>query len=145
MTVAGTGACTTCDLGTRYCTPASNNSTGSPAAITLSGSDVVADNDLTLTADGLPPNSLGYFIAGLSNNTFTPPGAAGSFCVGGSGMARLLPAIDSGAGGTMSFQPDLNDVPRFGAITPGTFLHFQCWFQDGTTSNFTDAVVLTFN
>lgn len=145
MTVSGVGGCTTCDLGTRYCTPASNNSTGAPGVLTLSGSDVASDDNLTLVADGLPPNITGYFVAGMGNNTFTPPGAAGSLCVGGMGLARFVPPISSGANGQMGTSPFLTNVPRFGAIMAGDTLNFQCWYQDGSTSNFTDAVELTFN
>ena len=42
---------------------------------------------------------------------------------------------------------DLNGIPSgsgFVAVQPGETWNFQCWYRDGATSNFTDAVSITF-
>lgn len=146
LAIQGTTPGGSCSIGTIYCNPAANNSTGSPAAIAAGGSTAANDNDLTLTADGMPANQLGYFLCGMGQNTFTPPGAGGAFCIGGGGLGRFFPpGLTTGANGTYSFTLDLNAVPRFGSIMAGDTMNFQAWYQDGSTSNFSDALEVTFN
>ena len=70
------------EIGARYCTPGTPNSTGNPGAMAVFGSEVVADDQLGLLASDLPPSSnIGYFIMGTGFNTFTPPGSAGPICI----------------------------------------------------------------
>jgi len=52
-TLGGTGG----PIGTNYCGPAVVNSTGASGTIGASGSNVVANNDLTLTVSSLPNNA----------------------------------------------------------------------------------------
>ena len=143
--VTGEGPGTCGGPGTVYCTPGNANSTGVPGSIAAAGSAVAAANDLTLTASDLPANQLGYFIGGTGNTAFTPPGAAGPFCLGGAPLSRFLTGpTTTSAGGTLTHQVRLNSVPNFGAIMTGDTFNFQVWHQDGGGSNFTDAISVTF-
>jgi hypothetical protein len=58
---------------------------------------------------------------------------------------------NSGTAGEFSLALDLNAVPSptgFLSVAPGDTWHFQAWHRDATggqtTSNFTDAVAVTF-
>ena len=61
------------------------------------------------------------------------------------GRYNRVSDIITGPSGDM--RVDLSDLPTntpgTQACVPGETLYFQCWFQDGATSNFTDAVFLT--
>ena len=135
------------NLGTVYCDPAVPNSTGFPGEITVTGSDVVADDDLTLTATNLPTNSnIGYFIMGTGMNTSTPPGSAGPICVS-PGILRYLPPIENTNEMPGGFERVVGTSgPQSGNITPGSTWNFQAWHRDSIagTSNLTNAVSVTF-
>ncbi|MCP3916822.1 MAG: hypothetical protein GY711_14810 [bacterium] len=134
-------------LGTTYCAPAVINSTGQHGVISATGSHGVADNDLTLTAEQLPP-SFGYFLAGQTQGFTNPPGSQGNICLMGD-IGRYDEATDIIQGPTGEIQLDLTSIPVNPptAILPGDTWNFQCWYRDNNpepTSNFTDAVSLTF-
>jgi hypothetical protein len=139
-------------LGTPFCSPANANSTGNPAVISATGSDVVADNDLTLRATSLPPNAFAYFIASRTQGLPTmPPGSQGIICLAGSvGRAVGGSVLNSGAAGVVSTAADLNAMPQpLGPVMvmQGESWSFQCWFRDvgmPATSNFTDGLEITF-
>ncbi|MCP3915889.1 MAG: hypothetical protein GY711_10060 [bacterium] len=140
-------------IGTTYCSPNKPNSTGLSAEITASGSVLVADNNVTVTASQVPPNQFGYFISSPTQGFIPNPGGSnGHFCLGG---GPLLGRYDgqvqnSGPGGTFSIPIDLTAVPIGAApgsiaIQPGDTWNFQAWFRDiGNTNNFTDAVSIVF-
>ena len=137
-------------VGTRFCDPSVPNSTGAPGMISASGSDVVADNDVTLTALNLPPNKAGYFLASMTQGFIQNPGGSqGNLCLQGAG--RYAPQImSSGPEGIISLQIDLDSVPQPGgavAVVPGETWSFTLWHRDknpGQTSNFTDGVAIPF-
>jgi hypothetical protein len=132
-------------IGAPYCA-ANVNSTGLPATIEARGSTALADDCLILEAGQLPTGKLGYFIAG-PNQLFipNPGGSQGNLCVGGPLKRLLPPPLNSRESGAISFSLDLSAVPQVGAILPGETWNFQSWFRDdGSTSNFTNAVELTF-
>ena len=113
----------------------------------VTGSDVVADDDLVLTATQLPPESnIGYFVMGHGMNVTNPPGSAGALCVT-PGLLRFLPPVhntqDLGGGFTRSAG---TSGPVSGNITAGSTWNFQAWHRDqlAGTSNLTDAVSVTF-
>ncbi|MCP3914216.1 MAG: hypothetical protein GY711_01535 [bacterium] len=135
------------EVGTSVCGPAVANSTGSPADIVATGSDVAADNSLTLTATNLPANEFGYFLAsdGATPPGVTPPGSSGLFCLAlGPNLGRYAPLVQSsGADGCFSIDVDVSAVPIGGppfsvALMAGDTWYFQGWFRDGASSNFTD-------
>ena len=136
-------------LGTRYCTPALANSSGLGGRIDLLGSPQLAVNDLTLAASQLPPNQFGMFVT--SATVASIPVGSGLLCVGGQIGRFNAPGqvLQSGPGGSFDLLVDLTqNWPVVGVLTPavGETWHFQAWFRDlGPTSNFTDALALTFN
>ncbi len=137
-------------LGVNYCGPAVPNSNGLPAEIRASGSEVVADDRLTLYGLDLPTQQYGYFLASQTQGFIAGPGGSqGNLCLGGS-IARFVSSLQSsGANGTMRFEVDLLDIPAAPpvAVQPGETWSFQLWFRDQnptSTSNFTDGVSVTF-
>jgi hypothetical protein len=122
------------------------NSVGPGASITVYGSTVVADNDVLLTAQGLPPNLPGIFI-------FAPlqvqvPFGAGFRCVGGS-ITRVLPLNVATPWGTIQRALDLQVPPASGLIVPGSTHNFQFWYRDplgpgGSTFNLSNGRQVVF-
>jgi hypothetical protein len=138
-------------VGSNYCTPAVPNSSGLPASIGGSGSDVAVANNLTLTVSDLPNGQFSYFIASQSQgNTSNPGGSQGVLCLGAP-IARFNASVLVVSGGQVSLSPDLSQVPL-----PPTFAHtvmagetwnFELWYRDnnpGPTSNFSDGLTITF-
>ncbi len=135
-------------IGVSYCTPAIPNSTGFPGVISASGSDVVTNNDVTLTAEQLPPGQFGYFLAGQTQGSFMPPGSQGFICLSGN-IGRYNQVANIIQGPTGFIQLNLTSIPVNPpqAVIPGDTWNFQCWYRDsnpGPTSNFTDGVSITF-
>lgn len=141
-------------FGEGYCGPAPVNSSGEGARIWAQGSPAVADNDLTLLVDQLPPGQFGFFVVGSASGFVPMPGGSqGNLCLGGAigRMNRGLGEIfHSGMAGSAAVILDLTDVPTpFGVETmsAGTTRYFQAWFRDqnpGPTSNFTSGLSITF-
>ena len=136
-------------LGTPYCGPAVDNSTGAAGALLVTGSEQVADQDLTLTAIHLPTSQFGYFLTSLTQAFVQNPGGSqGNLCLGGT-IGRFAQQVQSsGAAGSMAIAVDVTNLPAgLGAIQPGETWNFQCWFRDanpGATSNFTQGVAVDF-
>lgn len=129
---------------------AAPNSTLSAGAIGLSGSTLVAANQLTATAAQLPPSAFGIFIVSDAVDfVANPGGSAGNLCLGGT-IGRFNGAgqiQQSTAAGRISLPIDLMRLPLGGAFVaaaPGETWHFQAWTRDTLqgvpTSNFTNAV-----
>lgn len=132
-----------------YCIGAPN-SVGLGALIGWAGSISIADDDFTLTAAGLPPNTSGLFFYG-SDATQMPFGN-GFLCVG-AGSTGLFRAgtVQASAQGHVVHPlvlgaPPLNAGP--GAITPGAAWNFQLWYRNpaggGAGFNTTDALHAVF-
>lgn len=150
----GPGACDWgMNLGTTYCSPAVPNSTGLPSVITAWGLDQAAPGCMVLVAEQMPPNAFGYFIA--SQTQATPPvpnagGSQGTLCLGGT-IGRNISQILIGPADRilidLEMLPHPSGVPV--VVLPGSTWYFQCWHRDAVmgaaTSNFTDAVEITFN
>jgi hypothetical protein len=140
-------------VGRRYCSPAIANSTGVPGRVRARGSVAAADQALTLTATGLPPNVAGLFLvspqAGLTHPVM---GSQGALCLSGPiGRLSSGPPMNAGPDGTYTLALDLSAIPTptgSTAATPGETWCFQAWHRDAAigqgTSNFTDAVAVTF-
>ena len=137
-------------IGTRYCGPSSPNSTGAGALLSATGSELVQDDDVTLVASGLPSGSFGYFLNSRTQGATQPAGSQGTLCVDGQVGRFDAMIFNSGATGTGSLAVDLTSMPTpSGAVpvAPGDTWNFTCWYRDanpGATSNFTDAISITF-
>ena len=142
-------------LGTVFCSPAVNNTTGFPGSLLAFGSNVASDNNVTLRAVDLPQNQLGIFIT--SQTAGFVPGAGGSqgnLCVVGNLGRYDGPGEfqNSGAAGEFELLLDLTQTPTtMGTVMvmAGQTWNFQGWHRDfiagqGPTSNFTDAVEILF-
>lgn len=128
-------------LGSSYCGPAEDNSTGRPARIVAVGSTFPEIDDLRLVATDLAKNELGYLLASRTQAFVPKPaGSDGNLCVGGT-VVRFTDAVqDSGPGGVISTTVG---VPALG-IDPGETWNFQVWFRDGASSNFSDGASVEF-
>ena len=137
-------------LGTSSCGPAVPNSTGQSGRITATGTGLAGGAPMRLVATQLPPQQFGLFVVGDTSNSVMPPGSSGVLCVGGS-IGRFNESLSfSGVTGQLEYQVDTTALPvgPGTAIQPGQTWYFQCWFRDGAlgaTSNFTDAVAITFD
>jgi FG-GAP-like repeat len=138
------------DIGTNYCDPAVANSTGQPATIGATGSDVVANNDVTLTTTQMPTNQFGYFITSMSSGFVANPGGSqGNLCLSGT-MGRFISQVqNSGALGKISIPVDLNNMPGpvQSQVNPGETWYFTSWYRDnnpGPVSNFANGVSVLF-
>ena len=111
------------------------------------GSQQVVNNDLSLTADQLPPGQFGYFPTSQTQGFFNPPGSGGIICLGGA-IGRFDQPGNIGQGPSFEIQVDLTAVPQptgTVAVQPGETWNFQYWYRDlAGSSNFTDAVSILF-
>lgn len=138
-------------IGTNYCGPANLNSTGMSAVIGAVGNDNAALNLLILKAYQLPPGRLGLFLnSDVQAFKPFPPGAQGNLCLGGVIGRHLKQIGNTGSSGRLVAQVDLTALPGPNgthSVVAGETWNFQCWFRDqnpGPTSNFTDAISITF-
>ncbi|MCP3919304.1 MAG: hypothetical protein GY711_27510 [bacterium] len=136
-------------LGTSYCGPAVPNSSGSPATIEAFGWIRVSDNDFALTAEDLPPNQFGYFLASQTQAFVAMPGGSeGNLCVGGTIGRFNAQVASSGPDGSLSIPVDLTQMPPpLTSVVAGEAWNWQCWYRDahpGPTSNFSDGRTVVF-
>jgi Lamin Tail Domain len=134
----------------RYCSPAVANSTGFGGVLIATGSFVAADNLLNLTASQMPPNQFGYFLTSQTQGFVAqPPGSQGNLCLSGN-IGRFNGQVqNSGPGGEFTIPVDLTAMPVSPphAVVAGETWNFSTWYRDvnpGPTSNFSDAVSITF-
>lgn len=141
-------------IGARVCSPAVVNSSGASASLFLVGTGVVGDL-LELEARQLPLNSFGFFLSSrVVGNVQQPGNSVGVLCLGGAIGRFVAPGQlrNSGSLGEFSLLVPTASLPQpAGAVAPlvGEDWTFTAWFRDVaaggfSTSNFTDAVTLTF-
>jgi hypothetical protein len=141
-------------IGSNYCST-QPNSTGASSAISVSGSNVAADNNLTLNAENLPNSVFGYFLTSTTQGfVMNPGGSQGNLCLGGDIGRYVGPGqvLSSEMAGGFSLVLDLTMTPSptgLVAIMAGETWNFQAWHRDSVagmaTSNLTDGVSVTFN
>jgi len=138
-------------IGQSYC-QANGNASGNAAFITASGSNVLANNDLVLTARDVTQNANGYFVT-AQTSTFVPNpgGSAGNLCVGAPSGRYIGQLANSGATGVLSLIVDVTAMPQPTgnvAAQVGETWYFQAWFRDTLvgipTSNFSRGFAVTF-
>jgi hypothetical protein len=136
--------------GTNYCGPAVVNSSGNSASISAYGSEQIAGLCVRLEASGLALNRFAMFLNSQTQGLVMPPGSQGNICLGGAIGRYRLDILPTGASGSVALALDLTDTPTPtgpDSIQPGQTWQFQLWFRDqnpANTSNFTDAVSITF-
>lgn len=128
------------------------NSTGETGVMSLSGSPVAADNDLTLGAANLPAGQWSFFI--MSQAQANVPGfgsSQGVLCLGPPIVRFDRSAFgeiqQTNAQGERLLSLDLTNLPQGVVFQPGESWNFQLWFRDQnptTTSNTTDGVTVLF-
>ncbi|MEM9798799.1 MAG: VCBS repeat-containing protein [Planctomycetota bacterium] len=140
-------------IGEQICTPAIPNSTGMPASIRARGSELLTLRDVTIRASALPRNASGYFLTSQTQAAVFPvSNSQGRLCLGGAIGRYVGPGQiqNSGASGSFELVVNLSGIPTPNGPTlalPGSTWTFQAWYRDAnptSTSNFTDAVALTF-
>lgn len=129
------------------------NSTGGESRLGAMGSNVVADNNLTLEVEGLPAGSFGFFITSLGT-TFVanPGGSTGDICIADPVLGRYSTMIQTASAmGAVSQVLDLTMTPIPSGFTPvvaGETRYWQFWHRDSIAgvlgSNFSTAVGVTF-
>ena len=133
------------ELGMQSCAGTAN-STGAPGRLRVLGDPDPSGGFVRLTADSLPPNQFGYFIASSSAvHVPNPGGSQGVLCLGLPAGRWNAQVASSGPDGTLELFFDPQQMPApLGAIQAGDVQYFQAWHRDGQTSNFTSAVGVTF-
>jgi hypothetical protein len=140
-------------VGTAYCAGAPN-STGAIGTTSAFGLQTPGDNDLTLTASGLPTQTFGYFIVSADQGFVAGAGgSSGNLCLSGAIGRFVEPGqvLHTDFGGEIALPVDLRELPSpTGALVvqAGQTWNFQLWHRDeaptGSTSNFTRGLAVTF-
>jgi hypothetical protein len=144
-----------------FCSPANDHSGGQP--VTLASSGAGAAGVYHLEATGGPSAEFGFFLVSAGANPTGLAVSQGLLCLSpplgrysttaGPGL-NSLGSFDAGgvfqslAGGSATGSgfdvPAVLPNPPGGVITSGQTWHFQLWYRDGTASNFSDALSVTF-
>lgn len=145
------GSTASAQIGTIFC-PGNVNSTGAASVMSATGSTDVAQNDVTLTVDGLPANQFGLFITSQTPTLVSNPGGSnGDLCIGGSLGRFNSNLVNSGATGDVSIALDLTAIPNSNAlyaVMPGDTVYFQLWHRDVAGpgfSNFSPGIEIAFD
>jgi len=136
-------------LGRKYCMPAEPNSTGWPGRALAQGSRVIADDDLRIACDQLPPGELAMlFSSTLRGGAKALGGGGNALCVGVPfGVAKATATVVDGAG-LATIPVDLAAIPVDRGTTvpaqPGETFYFQVVYRDGRHRRATNALSLRF-
>lgn len=133
------------ELGDRHC-HGSANSTGQPSTLTLVGSRVVGESDLTLHGYNLPVGAFALCLYGQPSAAFAMT-TGGNLCLAGGPVHRLFPVSQVGESGGLYYQIDFSDPGNMAALLPGTTWAFQVWHRDRiggqSVTNTSSAMTLT--
>lgn len=128
------------------------NGAGPGARLRAFGSTSLAEDDLTLESDGLPPKAFALAFGGTGTRWEPAAFGDGTLCVAGD-LTRIPPVAQADDAGTIvrSAFAGLADAAIPGGVlsTVGATWHFQDWYRDsagpcGSSYNATNAVSLTF-
>ena len=131
-----------------YCSGLPTSFSIDGARLLTAGDFTAANNSLVFNATGVPPGKFGYMLVGQGTKVVNPPGSQGQICLTGGPIGRypgqVMVANNGGALGP--FTPSIIPLPNnLGTVMTGETWNFQCWFREvGNTSNFTDALAVTF-
>ncbi|MFT6110596.1 MAG: hypothetical protein ACJA2W_003523 [Planctomycetota bacterium] len=148
------GQVDSCELsGFLLCDPAASNSTGQPGRLVPLGSDILANQSLTLYLDNLPSGPPGYMLVSQEAG-FVPNagGSVGDLCIfSATSFGRFASMImNANAAGRLTFNVPLSALPQpNGTVVAqlGETWYFQYWHRDWSLStplsNLTNAVGIT--
>lgn len=132
--------------------PGEANSWGQNGKLEGMGSTTVSDNTFGLFVSQIPWQESTLLLNSPAQGFVTNPGGSqGNLCLsGGIGRhkAQLQPTTNNAK---LYFHIDMNALPRpngqppITAIQPGDTWCFQAWYRDGSDTNFTEAIEVTFN
>ena len=92
--------------------PGEANSTGGPATAEALGTQLIDQNDLSLTARGLPPGAMGLWLTSAQPGFLpNPAGSAGNLCLGGA-VGRFAGALGMASAGGSSVSPSTSPTSR---------------------------------
>lgn len=131
--------------------PGAPNVLARGAALHAVGSPWVGYNRMKLVAFHLPQDtSVLPLVSRASSMPTSVPGSAGPLCLGGE-IGRVLPGLfTSSFGGTGTVDLFLNALPQgqgYVSAVAGETWYAQLWYRDfafGSTSNFSDAIAISF-
>jgi len=144
------------------CDPAANHSGGTYARISASGNDSTTTPVTHLECTQGPVQQFGYFLVSASYLDPGIPVGNGVLCLGNPiGRYNVLGTVRNSVGrfdgagilqnisGTSSVGsgydvPSILPNPPGGTIGSGQTWYFQCWFRDGSRSNFSTVVGVSF-
>ncbi|MAE28654.1 MAG: hypothetical protein QF615_01010 [Planctomycetota bacterium] len=125
------------------------NSSGNASLLTHGGSVSVMHNDLSLQANGCPPQEKGVFFYGGAPASL--PFGSGTLCVtaGDAAYFRFAPVVTDNEGSALQVLDLSAPTQLSGTITPNSTWYFQFWYTDtcpGRPSgfNFSDALEIQF-
>jgi len=133
------------ELGDRHC-GVSANSTGQPGSLSLVGSDVVGESNLTLHGYNMPAGEFALCLYGQPSAALSLA-TGGELCLFGGPIHRLFPLRRVGESGGIYYPIDFTDSGNLNTLLPGTTWAFQVWHRDRiggqSVTNTTSAVTIT--
>jgi hypothetical protein len=94
----------------------------------FTGSNSIAQNDLSLQCYDIPPGHLTIFYYGRSANGSYAFGN-GTRCIDGP-LYRLLPAVNADATGAAVRALDVNNLPAGGSMIAGSTMNASAYYRD---------------
>lgn len=122
-----------------YCEGEANSISASGADVFISGSNSIQANDLTFVIASMPPNT--FALAARSQSQTSLPVGGGLLCLGTPTIRMDI--IQADLLGQGIFQVDTTALHQGIGVAPGETWNYQFWYRDGATSNFSDAVEVT--
>ncbi len=123
-----------------YCLAVAN-STGVPSILAATGSLTISDNDVNLVVLGLPQGEPAMML--MAATTWHAPLGNGLLCLGTPQVRFDGQILNSGPTGSVSLSPDLTNLPQGTVVQPGETWTFQLWHRDGSSSNLSSSLSLT--
>jgi hypothetical protein len=117
-----------CNTPSNSCVQSPNSFSPFGARMGFSGSNSIAQNDLTLIAQDIPPLKLTIFYYGRTANGLYPF-ANGTRCIDAP-LYRLLPATTSDLLGVATRLVDVHNLPQGGGMLPGSEMHASAYYRD---------------
>lgn len=122
-----------------YCEGDANSVHPGGADIFISGSNSIAANDLLFVAASLPPVTFG--LVARSPLQASAPVGSGTICI--TNPIIRMEVVQADFLGQLLYPVDTSAAAPGGPVAVGETWNYQIWYRDGASSNFTDAVEVT--